>query len=296
MRQLHDVVVLRNGLVCRDRRILECSSVFHRLSPARILEAAEIADGGAEFENIPEAVLVARSTNDQGTFGDYIIEFLLPFAWVSSDLPGPYLLDADFVRRFAPSDIAAKRRPWMHIPSPGLRVGQLSVVGPVQHWDNFAAENIDRVRTHFGIAPSRQTGRKIFLSRLGFVPDAASKQMRSLTNEAEVESLLIERGFEILRPHTMDNDSVRAAIRPADTVVATHGAALTHLMFAQPSAVFELASLSWWVPCYLKMCRALQIPAYTALAARPDGTIDLSALASAMAYAENGNVRGGNGR
>jgi hypothetical protein len=286
LRQLQDVLVLRNGLICRDRRILECSSLFHRLSPARILEAAEIADGGAEFESIPEAVLVARSTNDQGTFGDYVIEFLFPFAWVSSDLPGPYLLDADFVRRFAPGDLAAKECQWMDIPPPGLRVGRLSVVGPAQHWDNFAGANIDQVRAHFGIAPARQAGRKIFLSRLGWVPDAGSKQSRSVANEAEVESFLRGRGFWILRPHTMDNDSIRAAIRQADVVVATHGAAMTHLMFAQPSAVVELASLSWWVPCYLKMCRALQVPYYTALAARTDGTIDLPALASALVRAE----------
>jgi hypothetical protein len=286
VRQLQDVLVLRNGLICRDRRILECSSLFRRLSPARILEAAEIVDGGAEFDSIPEAVLVARSTNDQGTFGDYVIEFLLPFAWVSSDLPGPYLLDADFVRRFAPGDLAAKECQWTDIPPPGLRVGRLSVVGPAQHWDNFAAENIDRVRAHFGIAPARQAGRKIFLSRLGFVPDAGSKQTRSVINEAEVESLLLARGFVILRPHTMDNDSVRAAIRQADVVVAAHGAAMTHLMFAQPSAVVELASVSWWVPCYLKMCRALQVPSYVALATQPDGSINLQELASALARME----------
>jgi hypothetical protein len=278
--------VLHNGLVCQDRRILGCSSLFGRLTPAIVLEAAALIAERRKFDFVHEAVLVARSTNEQGTFGDYVMEFLLSFAWISREFSGPYLLDADFARRHAPEDLAAKQCTWIDLPWPGLRIGHLTVVGPSQHWDDFQAANIGRVRRHFGIAPQRQHGKKIYLSRHGWAHQAGTKQSRRLENEEEVESCLHDSGLEILRPHTMDNARVRAAVGAADIVVAAHGAAMTHLMFAQPSAVVELASVSWWVPCYLKMCRALQVPSYVALAAQPDGSINLQELASVLARME----------
>jgi capsular polysaccharide biosynthesis protein len=74
-----------------------------------------------------------------------------------------------------------------------------------------------------------------------YVTRGPSANNRSVTNEAEVQAALAERGFVSVDPGAMSVVEQMRAFADAPVVVAPHGAALTNLMFMSPgSAVIEL--------------------------------------------------------
>ena len=75
----------------------------------------------------------------------------------------------------------------------------------------------------------RVPGRKIYISR-------RNAGRRRILNDAELESMLTARGFEMV---TLGSQSIYEQARifaEADVIVAQHGAALTNLLYASPGA------------------------------------------------------------
>ncbi len=108
--------------------------------------------------------------------------------------------------------------------------------------------------------------RRLYVSRA----DAAT---RHVVNEAEIVALLQPHGFEVIVPGRMPYDAQVAAFRQASHVIATHGAALAHMVLCPPGAhVLEMFN-----PLYGTAAYAMQVAAcgvrYAALVAR-DGVSD----------------------
>jgi hypothetical protein len=93
---------------------------------------------------------------------------------------------------------------------------------------------------------------KLFISR----EDA---DVRRIVNRDEVESTLAKRGFETVVLSELPFVDQKRLFYHADTVVGTHGAGLTELLYAPNAAVLELFG-SYMVPVYLEMAKGLDMP------------------------------------
>jgi capsular polysaccharide biosynthesis protein len=84
---------------------------------------------------------------------------------------------------------------------------------------------VDHVIASLGHASA--TGeRRLYLRRGGLV--------RRLTNEAEVEAHLVQRGFEVVQPGSLSLDEQVRLFREAAVIVAPTGAALTNVAWCRP--------------------------------------------------------------
>lgn len=119
----------------------------------------------------------------------------------------------------------------------------------------------DYMRDPFGIAWIRdailekveetlESPSKILISRQ---QDAITRQ---ITNWSEVESELASRGFKTIVLTEHDFVEQKRLFRGADTIVATHGAGLTELIYAEEANVIELFG-SYVVPPYFEMSEAV---------------------------------------
>lgn len=275
---LKNVYITRSGVIVKNSIISRCSSCFASLSLFAIFNALSSRRRYKNLKALDSATLIPRGLIDQGTYGDYVIEFLLPLSGVSrTEIEGPFLLDAEFIQRFAPEDLSKLNHKWINIPRQGVLVKTLKVVGPVQYWDNFRRGNVKRVKSLFLKTESSRRDEHIYLSRVGISSDPSAKQFRAISNEEDIEKMLTSRGFKILRTHNMNNDEIRSRLTSAKAVVASHGAAMTHLIFSSPEYVLEIGNPNWWVPCYLKLCLAIGVGSYAAIAAK-DNIIDIERL------------------
>lgn len=266
----------RNGVLVSRGRLLSLSRRYRRLTRAELCRTAHAVKREPELR-VSCATFITGTQNDSGTFGDYCIEFLLPLCSSLGSITSPVLLDADFVRTYAPQDLDRFGLAYLEVPEDGVLVEKLTVLGPCQNWDNFLTVNIQAAQQGHGLYPSPEHSSKVYLSRVGVEQRANAKQLRNICNELAVEAFLRSRGFEIVRTHLMSNEEVRKKLSRASVVAGSHGAAFTHLMFSQPRTVIELASPEWWVPCYLKLCAAIGVVRYEALAAKT-GCVDIDAL------------------
>lgn len=84
-----------------------------------------------------------------------------------------------------------------------------------------------------------QAPSKIYASR-------SDTKKRQLLNESELERRLIERGYTVVNCGSLEVEEQVALFANADMIVAPHGAALTNVLFASPSAtVYELLQASY---------------------------------------------------
>lgn len=94
-------------------------------------------------------------------------------------------------------------------------------------------------------------GRRIYVSRKAAI-------YRRIANEAEVEAVLREFGFET---HQLEDYSLRdqvALFADAEIVVSPHGAALTNMMFSPPGlAVVDIFEETLFNKCFWNMSHAL---------------------------------------
>lgn len=111
----------------------------------------------------------------------------------------------------------------------------------------------------------RQPKRRLYVTR------GAARNNRSVVNESEVVGLLEPMGFEVIDPVNMTvSDQIRA-FSESRIVVAPHGAALAHLVFAPPgAAVVELFAAGCIVPDYWKMAGGVPGLEYRYLLGRGD--------------------------
>jgi len=104
-----------------------------------------------------------------------------------------------------------------------------------------------------GLEGQRQSGRKIYVSRL----DAGD--VRRVVNEQAVCDFLASRGFEIITPAELSVEDQALAFRDADIIVAPHGAGLANLVFCPSGTgtrMIELFQASCLNTCYAKICQA----------------------------------------
>jgi capsular polysaccharide biosynthesis protein len=102
-----------------------------------------------------------------------------------------------------------------------------------------------------GGPPARDGWRKLYLSRANAWP-------RKVVNEAELLSLLLERGFEVTDCGKLSFDEQVRLFSEAKCVVGPHGAAFTNILWSSPGTrvceVFEPTAVR---RCYWSMCQAL---------------------------------------
>jgi hypothetical protein len=91
--------------------------------------------------------------------------------------------------------------------------------------------------------------RRIFVSRRG---------TRQIVNLAEVEAKLVEMGFETVYPEDLSFSSQVSTFFAAELVVGVMGAAMTNLLFCQPSSrIIILTPSAWHEPFYRTLGNAL---------------------------------------
>jgi hypothetical protein len=113
------------------------------------------------------------------------------------------------------------------------------------HWWFKNAFLGDAVNT----APARP-GRRIYISR-------ADAPGRRVTNEAEVIDYLKSMRFELFTLANMKFLDQARLFFNAEVVVASHGAALSNLVYCRPGTrVMEIFTPNWIPPCYFFLARA----------------------------------------
>ena len=103
---------------------------------------------------------------------------------------------------------------------------------------------LDDVRARYGVLAASDAPRRIYLGR-------GRTRRRRVVNEPEVLDLLSRRGFDAV---TMDGRTITeqaALLAGVECVVGAHGAALTNLVFAPPTAtIIELTNKNWAVSVF----------------------------------------------
>lgn len=95
-----------------------------------------------------------------------------------------------------------------------------------------ADESIAYLRQVMDIAPRAPTGRRLYVSRLDVHPDR-----RRIADEERLAEALEMAGYEIIVPTEISFDAQIEAFSQADVILGAHGAALTNLIYADPSAL-----------------------------------------------------------
>lgn len=104
---------------------------------------------------------------------------------------------------------------------------------------------------------------KIYVSR--------RRDRRALTNEADIESMLVCRGFRVVYLEDLEVGDQIALFQQVDTVVGTHGAGLANLVWVRPGTrVVEVFSPRYFNDCFARL--AVTVGAeYRELWAESDG-------------------------
>lgn len=111
---------------------------------------------------------------------------------------------------------------------------------------------------------------------------------RGIANEADLEYLLIERGFQIAVMEGLSIDQQARLLAQADIVVSPHGGALTNMVFAQPGTkIIELFGTHVY-PYYFGLANLCEHE-YHALLQRPEhyGSLVQVKMAMDIGTAEN---------
>jgi hypothetical protein len=98
-----------------------------------------------------------------------------------------------------------------------------------------------------------ERARKIYVSR-------RDSSMRPLQNEADLEKLLSERGFEIVVQSKLDPVAQMETFRSADVIVTPHGAGLSNILFCRPETkVVELVSDFYQNACFCYLSQIMGV-------------------------------------
>ena len=262
---LHDVCILQNGSIISNEAILCESSLFQKTSFDRLLrDSSSYFSSNKQF--IPEATFIPRQVIDHGTYGDYFAEFLIPFCSHQVKTEHPLLIDADFIYKYIKSDLyPIGYLNIIRIPPTGLHVRKLIIKTPVQFFDNFLPQNLVKLKEVFPVEEPTEMIDKIYISRIGFVPDFSNKNQRKIINEQQVEQYLQNAGFYVLRCHESNSKECRSILKNAKTIVFNHGSGFINAAWSTPNTVIELASEEWWNPYFLKLCVAMKVKKYSVI-------------------------------
>jgi len=280
--ELSNVFVTKDGIIFKKGFIHRFSSLFCRISLRTILNSYYEYTLKDEALKLDKATMIPRQFVDQGTFGDYLIELILPLTNSLSNITQPLLIDSDFNDRFGKKDLSHLQVQYMRIPQNGIYVKNLKIITPVQYFDHFNNLNLQRMVKCFPIdssLPTSLTGR-IYLSRSG-IKSNNQKQERVLRNEPELEKALSSIGFEIIYPHLMENAPLRAKLSDAHTVVGPAGSAFIHIAWGKPKDIVEIASFECWNPTWVYLSNAVHSLSHTVIMAK-DGYIEISKVTDVL--------------
>jgi len=176
--------------------------------------------------HLPKLVML----RDTGELSNLVLPAKRP-AWVDASL-----------RRIGigPGDFA-------ELPTPGvLHARRLRIVES----DRFRPELLSAARA--ALAGNEPRGeRRIFISRR----DAKG---RALLEEAEIEPLLVAKGFELVAMERLTLDEQIALMTSARILFAPHGAGLTNMLFCPPGTqIWEIADPAYPNPNFFAMAAAL---------------------------------------
>lgn len=123
-----------------------------------------------------------------------------------------------------------------------LNVKRLLVAAPRRHRFVVSMDAVNTFRLRMfdrlgmdDIAPKR----KIFVSR-------RTAKFRRILNESEVESCLVQHGFEILTPENLSVTDQIKLFSQAETIVAPHGAGLANMIYSKKPKIIELFPADRW--------------------------------------------------
>lgn len=274
---LNNVEITCSGIIISERTISRFSSIYRRLTLNLIFKSANDFFSKLNRVKIESAIFIPRQFIDQGTWGDYIIEFLLPLSCVDIKNRRPILLDADFIKKYAPNDLNKLGLNYLEIPKSGFSIKELQIITPCQSFDNFERDNIRNLQNLFPVKRNSISVKtqRVYLSRLGHL-NSKNKNSRVLKNELEVEIFLSNRGFQILKAHELPNDILRERLSNADVVVGGWGSAFINALWGNPSIIIEIAHDSVWGPACIKMGIAMGVPNYIVLKTNKDSCISIA--------------------
>ena len=263
--RLTNATVLGGGIIVHKGAIHLASSVYRTLSPLRVLKAAqEFHSGKTGRPMLDAATIVSRQFVNNGTWGDYFLEFLMPMAWIPVNSGRIVLCDCGFISKYASKESEVLGFDCHDIPDGGIEIKNLEVIGPCQIFNNFEEANIGRLRERFPVTADRLSSKRVFLSRLG-VTCGNTKNARAIANEADVAAYLASEGFDILYPHEMANHEIRARIAEAEVIVGCWGAAMLNTAWSRPGTVIELVSEKIWSPTAVKLSLANGVERHIAI-------------------------------
>ena len=126
---------------------------------------------------------------------------------------------------------------------------------PASGWFPIWREGADSLRaillTHFGHTPDPEARRRIYLRR-------GPEKLRNLTNEAAMDALAREQGFELFQPAARNFREQVTLCSEAEAILAVHGAALANILFApKGTRVIEIFGQQGCKSGYLSICHRL---------------------------------------
>jgi hypothetical protein len=113
---------------------------------------------------------------------------------------------------------------------------------------------------------TQNPGKKIYISR-------ASAKKRRVLNEKELAPILVDHGFEIVRPEELTYQQQVQLFYDASVVIAPHGAGLTNLLFSKNCNVLELHPANLVKTHYFLLSKGLGFK-YTALIGSDGDTVE----------------------
>jgi len=261
--KIQNCVLNNSGIIITDNCIHKASSLYRRLSIASVSEI--FSKKNTPQTIIKKATLISRQFVDQGTYGDYMTEFLIPLLFQKENISGNVLIDADYIQKYCESDLNKLEILSMRIPPEGLFVEELTVIGPVNIFDNFHPKSVDNLVKYYPLSEKYNNeiilNKKVYLSRKG-LKSANPKQHRFIENEDELISFLRNKGYSIIYPHLKSNDSIRKILSEAKTVIFSTGSSFFNLAWSNPHKVIEIANNNMWSPSAVRFGFALGLKNY----------------------------------
>lgn len=169
-------------------------------------------------------------------------------------------------------------------PRENLRVDHLILTSRTAPYPQFNLPLVKKTRAKIRQNSTNSATKKVYTSR-------SKAPKRKVTNELEVEMLLIKRGFEIVHAENLSFKQQVQLMAETQFLVSLHGAALTNMIFLPDGAkVLELRNEGDSVyQCYFNLASALDIPYFYTLnkgsekaTILADFEIDLQALEQAV--------------
>ena len=169
-------------------------------------------------------------------------------------------------------------------PRENLRVDTLILTARTAPYPQFNLPLVKKTRAKIRQNSTNEATKKVYISR-------SKAPKRKVSNEPDVERLLVLRGFEIIHAEDLSFKQQIQLMAETRLLVSLHGAALTNMIFLPEGAkVLELRNEGdSFSQCYFNLTSALDIPYFYTLnkgsnkaTILADFEIDLQALEQAL--------------